>query len=205
MILVHGHKCMQTRACRHIQTCVWPCPFPNSSSIVRGSSGVDQLQLRHPFTLPPSLSANPSSCVTAGPCFLPSFLLTQRPGGVTGESGWPDVQQSDAYTHTQTDWQGPDMQTGGCRRYCRLWIQFFLLIRSYKESDIIPVLLGQQEDRGRQRAGCVGERWRSMKETKESMRVVLTEFWQCIWGCMPSRATKNLNALLYLVVARFEA
>lgn len=101
-------------------TCAWPCPCPNSPSIVRGSNGVDQLQLRHPFTLPPSLSPNPPFCVTTGPSFLPSFLLTQRPGGVAGESGWPDVPWSDR----QKDWQGTDMQTGGCCGYCGLWARF---------------------------------------------------------------------------------
>ena len=96
-------------------TCAWPCPCPNSPSIVRGSNGVDQLQLRHPFTLPPSLSPNPPSCVTAGPSFLPSSWhrgLGESQGSQDGRM-WPDQ------TNRQTDWQGTDMQTGGCCCCCR--------------------------------------------------------------------------------------
>lgn len=71
LILVHNHECTQMHTCSHMHTCTWPCPCPNSPSIVRGSNEVDQLQLRHPFTLPPSLSPNPSSCLTTRPSFLP--------------------------------------------------------------------------------------------------------------------------------------
>lgn len=47
----------------------------------------------------------------------------------------------------------------------------FLPIRSYKENDIIPVLIGQQEGRGRQRAaGCVGESMKEYEETKGNVR-----------------------------------
>lgn len=51
------------------------------------------------------------------PQVLPSFLLAQRPGGVTGESGWPDAPWSDRQT-------GTDMQTGGCCCYCGPWAWF---------------------------------------------------------------------------------
>lgn len=47
----------------------------------------------------------------------------------------------------------------------------FLPIRSCKENDIIPVLIGQQEGRGRQRAvGCVGESMKEHDETKGNVR-----------------------------------
>lgn len=43
----------------------------------------------------------------------------------------------------------------------------FLPIRSYKENDIIPVLIGQQEGGGRRgAAGCVGESVKEYEETK---------------------------------------
>lgn len=48
----------------------------------------------------------------------------------------------------------------------------FLPIRSYKENDIIPVLIGQQEGRGRQRAaGCVGGSMKEYEETKGNVCV----------------------------------
>lgn len=48
----------------------------------------------------------------------------------------------------------------------------FLPIRSYKENDIIPVLIGQQEGRGRQRAaGCVGGSMKEFEETKGNVCV----------------------------------
>lgn len=125
---------------------------------------MDQLQLRHPFTLPPSLSPNPPSCVTAGPSFLPSFLLTQRPGGVAGESGWPDVPPI-RHTDRQTDKEQTCRQENAAAT-----VDFglgFLPIRSYKENDIIPVLIGQQEGGGRRgAAGCVGESVKEYEETK---------------------------------------
>lgn len=47
----------------------------------------------------------------------------------------------------------------------------FLPIRSYTENDIIPVSIGQQEGRGRQRAaGCVGESTKENGETKGNVR-----------------------------------
>ncbi|CAB1423445.1 unnamed protein product [Pleuronectes platessa] len=125
--------------------------FPLSPSIVSASNGVDPLQLRHPLTLPPSLSPNPPSCVTAGPSFLPSFLLTQRPGGVTGESGWPDVPRSH-----WTD--GPTDKEQTCRQEdAAATVDFglgFVPIRSHNEDEIMAVLIGQQEGAGRWRAAC---------------------------------------------------
>lgn len=95
--------------CAHTHTCARPCPCPNNPSIVRGSNGVDRLQLRHPFRLPPSFSQKALPLVDRR-AFLPSFIMTHRPGGVAGKSGWPDVPWS-------------DMQTEGCRCYCgpRVW------------------------------------------------------------------------------------
>lgn len=48
----------------------------------------------------------------------------------------------------------------------------FLPIRSYKGNDIIPVSIGQQEGRGRQRAaGCVGGNMKEFEETKGNVCV----------------------------------
>lgn len=118
---------------------------------------MDQLQLRHPFTLHPSLSPNPPSCVTAGPSFLPSFLLTQRPGGVAGESGWPDVPRSDTQTDRLTrNRHGRQEDAAAAAAATVDFVGSCLPIRSYKESDIIPVLTGQQEDGGRRRESTEG-------------------------------------------------
>lgn len=52
----------------------------------------------------------------------------------------------------------------------------FLPIRCYKENDIIPVLIGQQEDRGRQRAaGYVGESLEEFEGTDEACLLIREE------------------------------
>lgn len=134
---------MHTRAYTDTHSCTWPCPCPNSPSIVRGSNGVDQLQLRHPFTLPPSLSPNPPSCVTAGPSFLPPD--TEAWGSQDGRMCPDQTHRRDRLTRTRH---------ADRRMLPLLWTldSVFLPIRSCKENDIIPVLIGQQEGRGRQRA-----------------------------------------------------
>lgn len=48
----------------------------------------------------------------------------------------------------------------------------FVPIRSYNENDIIPVLIEQQEDRGRWRtAGCAGESMKEYEKTKGNISV----------------------------------
>lgn len=169
MIWVHDHKCVQTRACRHIDLCL-------ALSLSKQSFYSERLQwsgsapAKTPFHTSSLPFCKPSSCVTAGPSFLPSSLPpdTEAWGSHRGVrmAGCTAIRCTHTHTH-------PDRLTRtrhADRRMPLLLLTLdsvFLLIRSHKESDIIPVLLGQQEGRGRQRAaGCVGERMKKYEGNK---------------------------------------
>ena len=116
IILVRSHRCTHTHKHTHLCLALSLSKQPFYSERLQWSGSAPAKTPFHTSSLPfskPSLLCDRRA-------FLPSFLLTQRPGGVAGESGWPDVPWSDRHT----DWQGTDMQTEGCCCYRGLWAWF---------------------------------------------------------------------------------